>query len=191
MSFRSLGFLALVLVLVAAACGGDGAESEGVASINDLSTETTTATTAASSGDQTAIDEDKVLQFAACMREQGIDFPDPVVDSDGNVGFDLKTLSKLATVDRDTLVAAFEPCASFLEGVDFGFDRIFDADFQDALVAFSGCMRDNGFDLPDPDFTGLADGEPIYPSIDVNDPDFESAFDLCRDELPGIPGIAN
>jgi hypothetical protein len=190
MRLRNLMLVAVALVLVSAGCGGNDTKDEGVASLSDSSTETT-ATPTTSGQDHTAIDEEKVLQFAACMREQGIDFPDPVVDSDGNVGFDLKTLSKLATVDRDQLEAAFEPCASYLAGVDFGFDRVFDADFQDALVAFSGCMRDNGFDLPDPNFAGLATGEPLYPSFDPNDPDFQSAFDACRDTLPGIPGIAN
>ncbi|MGA9596942.1 MAG: hypothetical protein WBV06_12330 [Acidimicrobiia bacterium] len=191
MKFRDLALLAVVLVLLAAGCGGNDTKSEGVASMQDLSTETTVTTAAPSADAATASDESKVLEFAACMREQGIDFPDPVVDSDGNVAFDLKTLSKLADVDRDTLEKAFEPCAGLLEGVDFGFDRIFDAQFQDDLVAFSACMRANGFDLPDPDFAGLASGEPLYPSFDVNDPDFESAFDACRDTLPGIPGIAN
>lgn len=28
---------------------------------------------------------DRMLQFAACMREQGVDFPDPVMDDSGNI----------------------------------------------------------------------------------------------------------
>jgi hypothetical protein len=181
----------MVLVLLAASCGGGNDSNRGVASIDDLSTETTATTASPSAGDDPATDEEKVLEFAACMREQGIDFPDPVVDSDGNVGFDLTMLQKLVDVDRDELEKAFEPCAPFLEGVDFGFDRIFDAEFQDDLVAFSECMRANGFDIPDPDFTGLAEGKPLYPQLNLDDPDFEAAFDACRDTLPGIPGIAN
>jgi hypothetical protein len=177
-------------LLLLPACGGDDAQAEGVASIDDLSTETT-AVPAPSVDDELSVDEEKVLEFAACMREQGIDFPDPVVDSDGNVGFDLMALRELADVDRTEVEAAFEPCAVLLEGVNFGFDRFFDAEFQDDLVAFSACMRANGFDMPDPDFTGLSDGEPLYPPFDLDDPDFEPAFDACRDALPGIPGIAN
>lgn len=179
----------MVVSLLAASCSG-GDDDGGVASIDDVSTETTTTAAPTSDGGEPAIDEEKVLDFAACIREQGIDFPDPVVDADGNVGFDLMALRELTDVDEDELRAAFEPCADLLVGVNFGFDQVFDAEFQDDLVAFSGCMRDNGFDMPDPDFAALTEGGPLYDDFDVNDPDFEAAFDACRDTLPGIPGIA-
>ena len=106
MRFRYLLVIGVGFVLLVSGCGGDDSASEGVASIDDLSAETTV-TTAAPSADELTIDEDKVLEFAACMREQGIDFPDPVVDSDGNVGFDLMSLRKFADVDRETMEAAF------------------------------------------------------------------------------------
>jgi len=189
MRFRYLLVITVGFLMLVGGCGGSDSASEGVASLDDLAAETT-ATTATPSADEVAIDEEKVLEFAACMREQGIDFPDPVVDSEGNIGFDLMSLRKFADVDRETMEAAAEPCVPLLVGVNFGFDRIFDAEFQDDLVAFSACMRQNGFDMADPNFTGLADGEPLYPPLDVNDPDFEPAFDACRDTLPGIPGIA-
>lgn len=183
--------IGVVLALLVAGCGRDDNQAEGVASIDDLSTATTATTAAPSGEEELAIDEEKALEFAACMREQGIDFPDPVVDSEGNVGFDLNTLRKLAESPREDIEAAAEPCIGLLEGVNFGFDRIFDAEFQDDLVAFSGCMREHGFDMPDPDFTAVANGEPLYPPFDLDDPDFDAAFDACRDTLPGIPGIAN
>ena len=92
----------------------------------------------------------------------------------------------------DELEAAFEPCAPLLEGVNFGFDRIFEAEFQDDLVSFSVCMRANGFDMPDPDFSALTTTGQLYPEeIDPTDPDFEPAFEACQDTLPGIPGISS
>lgn len=184
---RALVFIA-VLVLMTAACGGDSSSSSGVASIEDV---TTTVTTGDKVADELEIDEEAVLGFAACMRDEGIDFPDPVVDTDGNVGFDLLALRDLTNLDETELESAFEECASYLEGVTFGFDQIFDAEFQDDLLAFSVCMRDNGFDMPDPDFANLTSSGRLYPEFDVNDPDFDSAFETCRDTLPGIPGIAN
>lgn len=38
-------------------------------------------------GDRARLEDemDKMLEFAACMRDQGIDFPDPVMDDDGNI----------------------------------------------------------------------------------------------------------
>jgi hypothetical protein len=52
----ALAALALALVLVLAACGGEDGEAE-----------------AASTGDR----QEAMLAFAECMREQGIDVPDP------------------------------------------------------------------------------------------------------------------
>lgn len=180
--------LALSLLTLLAACGGDDSDGSAVASLDDVATTTTAG--ASDPSDETAIDEAAVLEFAACMRDGGIDFPDPVVDADGNVGFDLLALRDLADVDESELEAAFEPCAPLLEGVSFGFEDIFDAEFQDELLDFSVCMRANGFDMPDPDFSNLTTNGQLYPEFDLDDPDFETAFEACQDSLPGIPGIA-
>lgn len=179
--------LVLALVAVAAACGGED-EGSAVASIDDLASTTTLGDI--EGPDDIAMDEEAVLEFASCMRDGGIDFPDPVVDADGNVGFDLLALRDLADVDESELEAAFEPCAQLLEGVSFGFEEIFNAEFQDELLGFSVCMRANGFDMPDPDFSNLTTTGQLYPEFDLDDPDFESAFEACQDSLPGIPGIA-
>lgn len=187
MSKLRITLFCVALLVLATSCGSDES-SDGVASIDDVVTTTAGAAveTASEPGDEGA-----VLEFAACMRGGGIDFPDPVVDSDGNVGFDLLALRDLGDVDQLELEAAFEPCAHFLEGVSFGFERLFETEFQDDLVAFSACMRDNGFEMPDPDFSALTSTGQLYPEeLDPNDPDFEPAFEACRDTLPGIPGIA-
>lgn len=191
MKLRKYLLLIALLVLVAAACGGgDDEASDGIASLEDLATETTAAQ--GDSTDDPAIDEEKVLQFSACMRDSGIDFPDPVVDAEGNVGFDLMGMRDLADVDEDEIQAAFDGCFQYLEGVNFGFERVFDVDFQDQVVVFAGCMRENGIDMPDPDFSGIMEGEQLFPGWEpeLDDPDFETAFDACEDLLPGIPGIA-
>lgn len=185
--------LGAVLALTAAACGGDDSGSDGVASIEDLSTDTTSTTVATATDDELSIDEDQLLEFTSCMRDEGIDFPDPIVDADGNVGFDLMSMRDMATVDEDEMQAAFDSCFQYLEGVNFGFERIFDAEFQDQVVVFAGCMRENGIDMPDPNFSRIMEGEPLFPGWEpeLDDPDFEAAFEACEDLLPGIPGIAN
>ena len=65
---------------VFAACTIGGEESQGVVTI-----ESTTATTAV---DEETTFEEGVLEFAQCMREEGINFPDPTFDIDGNPQFD-------------------------------------------------------------------------------------------------------
>jgi hypothetical protein len=182
--------LALVLAFVLAACGGE-ADNGGVASIDDLAYVTTsTQSPAIAAPDST--DEEKVLQFAACMRDGSIDFPDPIVDPDGNVGFDLEAMSGLAEVDEAEIEAVFEQCVQYLEGVNFGFERVFETEFQDQVVVFAGCMRENGIDMPDPDFAGIMEGRPLFADWqpEMDDPDFEAAFAACEDQLPGIPGLA-
>jgi len=190
--WRNAFLLIAALVVAAGACGGDE-EGDGVASIEDLS-DVTTSTMAdpVATEDELVIDEEKVLAFASCMRDGGIDFPDPVVDAEGNVGFDLMAMRDLADVDEDEINAAFEPCAHHLEGVNFGFEQVFDAEFQDEVLVFAGCMRDNGIDMPDPDFSGIMEGRPLFGNWqpDMEDPDFEAAFEACEELLPGIPGIA-
>ena len=183
--------MVLAVSLVAAACGGDDDGSDGVASIDDIAATPAEDDPVASPGSARS-DEAAVLEFASCMRDEGIDFPDPNVDADGNVGFDLASLRSLSELDQTEVETAFESCLDLLAGVSFGFERIFDADFQDDLVAFAGCMRDNGFDMPDPDFAALTTTGEIFPEmLDITDPDFESAFDACQDTLPGIPGLSS
>ena len=187
-----IGILLVGVAVLAAACGGDdNGDADGVASIEDV------VTTSAAPGETTTApepdgsDEEAVLEFASCMRQRDIDFPDPTVDADGNVGFDLASLRTLTDTDEAELNAAFEACVPLLSGVSFGFERIFDADFQDDLVTFAGCMRENGFDMPDPDFAALTTTGEIFPStLDINDPDFDVAFEACQDTFPGIPGLS-
>ncbi len=179
------------LALLAGACGGDD-EGDGVASIDDLAGATTTTEAPETDADAPVGDEEKVLAFSSCMRDGGVDFPDPVVDPDGNVGFDLLAMRDLGEMDQEQLETAFESCFQHLEGVNFGFERVFETDFQDDVVVFAGCMRENGIDMPDPDFSGMLEGRQLFPGWEpeLDDPDFEAAFEACEDLLPGIPGIA-
>ncbi len=187
---RAAALLVAVLALAACSAGEDGG-GDGVASMDDVVTTTAASESAETPAGPADVDEAAVLEFAGCMREGGIDFPDPTIDSEGNVGFDLEELSRLADLDEDELEAAFENCFSLLEGVSFGFERIFETEFQDSVLDFAACMRSNGFEMPDPDFSQLTTTGQIFPEeLDITDPDFEPAFEACQDELPGIPGIS-
>lgn len=185
------GSLVIAVVLIAAACGGDDADS-GVASIDDIVTSTVASAATGESPADATTDEESVLEFAACMRDRNIDFPDPIVDAEGNVGFDFDAIGDLTQMDENELESAFEACVPLLAGVSFGFERIFETEFQDEVVVFAGCMRDNGIDMPDPDFAGIMEGGQLFPGWEpeLDDPDFEAAFEACEELLPGIPGLA-
>ncbi len=180
------GVVAVVLALVLAACGGGRDDGSGVAS---LSEETTT-----TAADTVRSDEEAALAFAQCMRDEGVTaFPDPTVDAQGNVRIFGGRLPRdvLGDVDRDVLRTAFDACVPLLEGTSFGLDRIDRTEIEDTLVEFAACMRDHGYDLPDPDFSQLGPGgSGPFGEIDRNDPAFQAALDVCQDVFTahGFPG---
>jgi len=168
--------------LLAAACSGTA--SEGVASLD--STETTIAV--AEPVDSEVSDEDSLLEFSACLRENGIDdFEDPTINADGVPEFNLRSLG--GEHDRDEMQAAFEACQDHLEGIAFGPGSIDLTEMEDTLVEFSACMRDNGYDMPDPDLSNFGNGGGgeggeggglFGGELDRDDPDFISAMGECQ-----------
>ena len=184
---RRLMVLLMALTVLMAACSGDDAE-DGVAS---LDTADTVAETSETQADSTAeVDQEHaMLDFAACMRENGIEMSDPSVDADGNVKFGSLRSLVAGEVDQEAMEAAREVCIGGLEGVGLTFrenkDRTVE---QDAFLTFAICMRDNGFDMPDPDFSNTGpggDGKGPFGEMDLEDPDFQAAMEPCRQYLAG------
>ncbi len=188
--------LIFALGLLATACGGSGDDDAGVAS---LETADTTATDTLDDDPGEVVDaEEAMLAFAACMRDSGIDIEDPTVDADGNVQFGgiRRTALDSGDIDREELETAMASCQEDLEGVALGFGGRSDIDqteLQDTMVEYAACMRDNGYDMDDPDLSkigsgGGGDGGGPFGQIDRTDPDFVSAQEVCEDILGGLPG---
>jgi hypothetical protein len=151
--------------------------------------------------------EQQMLAFAACMRDNGVDMQDPTVDADGNVqfgGFGGGPTSGDASsdADRESIRTAMDACQDLLGGLSLGrgggnFDS---TQLEDTMLQYAACMRDNGYDMPDPDFTsfgpGQGDGAPgdgggggPFANIDPQDPNFTKAQTACQDILSGFgPG---
>ena len=95
--------------------------------------------------------EAEMVAWADCLRAQGIDVTDPVVNSDGNIekpvfptDFDIKrNLQKLEVCD--VFIQAFTS--------EFEQDKKGDADVIDDLLALADCLRTQGIDLKDPVIT--------------------------------------
>jgi hypothetical protein len=186
---QRLIILLATIALVLAACGGS--DDGGVATLEDTPSDDglqQTVEDAAGAAD----DEQALLSFAACMRDNGVEaFPDPVLNADGSVEFTGSGQDPFAGVDNDTAEAAVNACIGELEGVAFapgGSD--FDLnEIQDALVEFAACMRDNGIDFDDPDLgNAFADGEVANPfgELDLSDPDVVAAIEECQDVFTGF-----
>ena len=180
---RALRLVATASLAVAvAACGGGGDSGDGLATLE-------VATSVPEPSGDAALDaEQSILALTECMREEGVDIPDPEFDDQGNLRIvSLASIGEAAeAIDPDDLEAAAEACREHMTGVAQLFQSIDRTAIEDRLVTLAACMRDHGFDMPDPDFTvsvgGPGQGGPATPfgNIDVEDPAFEEAFEACR-----------
>jgi hypothetical protein len=184
---RTMRVAAIVpaLALVLTACGGAG--DGGVATLEDGNTPGASASPSVS-------DEEALQAFAECMRENGVeDFEDPQLGGDGTIAFgpgasgDGRPPSQ---ADQEAIQKALDACSDLLpQGIGdggLGISAEDQAAFQDAMLEYARCMRDEGIDMPDPDFSvgggfiGSATG------IDPNDSDFQAADEVCRPILEGV-----
>ena len=162
MYVRSLAFVA-ACALGLAACGGDPAAQAGDSSGVDRSDPKT---------------KQAELAFARCMREHGIDFPDPGSD-------DGPTLlrSKPGSAERDELEAAEKACERYRKDIkppELSEEQ--QQKFKEAALAHARCMRDHGIDFPDPTFSedGRATIKIGRGAVDPDDPDFKAAEKECQ-----------
>jgi hypothetical protein len=199
MMSRRFVLLASALFLVAAACGGgDDDAAEGVASLSGATDDAVIAVPQPEDEIVELTEEEALLAFTACMRENDIAVEDPTISADGSVEFRFRGGAgpEAEDFDREAARAAREQCADLLEGVTLGFGRQDQTELQDDLFNYAACMRDNGYDMDDPDFGNFSpgsggDGEPgefrgPFGAIDPEDPDFIAADEACSDILSGF-----
>ncbi len=144
------------LVLMLAACGGGSGASSQVASLGgDNASSSATESTVAADSQQQWID------FAQCMRDNGVDMQDPTFDADGNVQGGFGPESGLDMRSDDTRTA-MEACSDLLPAGGPGgaggaaFDR---TAIQEAFTSFTACLRDEGLDVDDIDFAAGPGGD--------------------------------
>lgn len=183
----------LVLALVAMACGGSTGPE--VASLESADPGANAGASPTPSTDP----EEAALAFAECMRDHGIDMPDPEIDANGNMRVTIGGGGP-GEIDRETMDAAQEACRELLPGGGFGGPggRELTPEDQERILAFTACMREHGIDIPDPQFgegggfirIGPGDnGDDGGPAFDPNDPAFQEAQEACRELLPGFGGF--
>jgi hypothetical protein len=172
-----LAVLGLGLALALAACGGSP-DGDRVASLSGGGATGTTNGTAKTAKDP----QQAALDFAKCMREHGIDLPDPQVDEQGRVRVRVGGPGGGARPDPKKLDEAQKACGGLMGGGGDGPGQI-DPEERDAMVAFARCMREHGIDMPDPTGDGLVmrrddDGGP-----DPSSEQFQEAEKACDHHL--------
>jgi len=173
---------ALALALGVAACGG-GAKTGGVASLSGSGQPTIT-TSANSSKDPK---QAAALAFARCMRQHGIDMPDPKFTANGGATQELKSRPGKGP-DDPKFKAAQQACQKYMP--NGGQPKKPNPQEQQQMVAFARCMRQHGIDIPDPNpnsggievHSGSGGNGRKGPNPD--DPKFKAAQQACQKLLP-------
>jgi hypothetical protein len=177
--------LGVALTLGAAACGGSP-EGDGVATLGgDRAGDGQTGGGSASSGTAKKDPQEAALEFARCMREHGIDMPDPEVDSQGRMRITVGGPGKRG--DPNKLEAAQQACDHLLGGGGEGPGKL-DPKAQDAMLAFARCMREHGIDMPDPTGDGLIFNSKRGQGPDPTSSKFKEAERACDHHLADLRG---
>ena len=168
----------LAFALIASACSSEG-EAEEVASLTASDQNERGVVAAESEIDR----EEAILAFTQCLRDEGLDVEDPEVGTDGELR--PPRPASVAEGDRDALAAARDVCSEYLEGVTLGLEGRDTTEFSDMLLEYAACMRDNGYEMDDPDLTGFTPGSgqgggPLSGIEDRDDPSFITADEVCR-----------
>ncbi|MFJ9922203.1 hypothetical protein ACIRSF_23230 [Streptomyces rubiginosohelvolus] len=147
--------LAAALALTATACSGDGGGTKD----------------GGSASDSKKTKEDQALEHRKCLREQGLDIPEPKPGENGmGVTIDGGSMGK------EKMEKAFKACED--KAVGGGPKELTQAE-KDKMVAYARCMRQNGFDMPDPKFDGGAmQAAPALKQKDMKK--FEKANKACE-----------
>jgi hypothetical protein len=175
--------------LLTSACGPADAGPDVASVSGDNGESASPGTTAAPEADP----EEAFLAYARCMREHGIDMPDPEMDGGGGVtmalGGDPGSMPGLEAAEqacRPALDAAVRSSGK-------GPDPAQQAEMKDRALRFSQCMREHGVDMPDPVFE---DGGRMKMTIggpdggdgpDPESPAFQEAEKACQPIMGDAP----
>jgi hypothetical protein len=149
--------------------GGDGDGTDGVATVDGSSGDQAADADDQGGGNSGRPDQsemqDAMLDYAQCMRDHGIDMPDPEISGDGGGGMVFRgggpggggSTEGGPGGQSDEFEAADDECNDVLEDIRGDMPQLSPeeiAEMQDRLLVMAQCMRDKGYDMPDPEVNG-------------------------------------
>lgn len=185
-----------VLIFTGLALGGLGLLAAGCGSSSEprvasLDTTSSTTTTNNSAANASADPELARLRFARCMREHGVNIPDPTTRAGGGQRFQRARI----TADRATLERAQKACAGLMPRNPILDNPERRAELQDQLLKFARCMREHGINMPDPQLGSGGRGFlfRVRPGnrarLNPDSKAFQEAQQACEEHLPNfVPG---
>jgi hypothetical protein len=147
--------------------------------------------------------QDAMVDYAACMRENGVDMPDPTFTDGGGAGGGGTFAIPLGAIDAGggpgtavtggpdpTFKAAAEACQSIMDEVQQEMPKLSaeeEAKMRDGALKFAQCMREHGVDMPDPTFDAAGGSAVVIQgSSDARAPldtdNFNEAASACSSE---------
>jgi hypothetical protein len=200
----SIAALALVIgALVLAGCGGSSSSSSGGSS-------TESSTTASSSGSETATGEGKgggmfniSEEAKACLKEKGVELPEfkggeggPPGGAEGEMpepgekpeGGEGDPPGGFGGEQSEEQKKAFEECG--VETPEFkggagGKPNTNSAAFKKQVNEYVACVRENGYELGEPNFSGEG---PVFEKAESESAEFKKASAQCQELLGGPQG---
>jgi len=135
------------------------------------------------------------LKFAKCMRDHGIDMPDPQRVGSGGIK---QTMKAGPGADNAKMQAAQKDCQKYMNvGGGRAVSAAEKAKVQNAMLDYAKCMRQNGVDMPDPKFSSSGGGTTFQlggPSKkggttggpNPDSPAFKKADEACHGKLADL-----
>jgi hypothetical protein len=189
---RMFGVAVLALALSpVAACGSSA--NDGIATVNGAQAGANP--TPSATGDRTQ----QLLQFAQCMRDHGVDVPDPGTGGGFRLGGGGATPSpgasgspggsgggRVFNRDDPAFQAAFQACRDKLP--NGGQPPKLSAEQLAQYVKWAQCMRDHNVNIPDPNPDGTLQFGRGRGSgqFDPQDPTFQAALQACQSLRPNL-----
>jgi hypothetical protein len=166
---RTFGAMAAIIALslLSACSSGEGDAVASAGEKNDSANAVETEDTAPLDPDAQA------LVFAGCMRDNGVDMPDP---GPGQEGLGAAFQAVAGDYDDDTLQQAIAACQDLMPQYASG-----DHEGDDWMLELAECLREQGLDVSDNPFEEAHSG-----AIDVGE--FSAAMEVCRDVVTGTGG---
>jgi hypothetical protein len=127
-----------------------------------------------------------MLKFASCMRENGVDMPDPKFDGG-------RVMMRQGKTDPETARKAEQACGKYRDAVKppemSDSDK---AEMKKRALENARCMREHGIDFPDPQFEPnggmrMKFGKGVKPESAK----FKAAQEACRGTGPEGPSLSD
>jgi hypothetical protein len=182
---------------VASGCGADPASNAKVASLADRDS----SSASGASGAKKPLTDEEILEaskkYAACMREHGVDMPDPTASAGSGTSPGIAVFSASSadgssdakSTSLSSMDEANKACADLIADVAPQMGEI-DPEAQEKMLeqarAFAKCMREHGVDMPDPQASPNG-GMTQTLNVSPDDPALDSAQKACATE--GGPGF--